>query len=228
MVRSVVILLVFVGFAVAQEAKPKKPALGQLSEKYESGGKGPGTVSSGKGDPGGVSYGTYQFASKLGRADEFVKKYYPTEFKDLKGGSDEFTKVWQKLAKDDPAALHRNEHEFIKATHYDPQAKKLLKDVSLDIEDRSAALKDVVWSTAVQHGPNTGLIAKVVKELTKETKLADVTDEAIIKAIYAERGRKDDEGKLVYFKKVSKDWIKPLSDRFISECADALQLLKKK
>ena len=80
----------------------------------------------------------------------------------------------------------------------------------------------------MQHGPNTGLIAKVVKELTKETKLADVADEALIKAVYAERGRKDDEGKLVYFKKVSEKWIPALAKRFESECADAIELLKKK
>ena len=224
--RPFFLLLVLTCPSFAEDVK--KPTLGQLSEKYESGGRGPGTVSTGEGDPGGVSYGTYQLASKVGRADEFVKKYYATAFKDLKGGSDEFTKVWKKLAKDDPAALHKNEHEFIKVTHYDPQAAKLKKDVALVIDNRSAALQDVVWSTAVQHGPNTGLIAKVVKELTKETKLADVADEALIKAVYAERGRKDTEGKLVYFKKVSEKWIPALAKRFESECADAIELLKKK
>ena len=48
--------------------------LGHLSEKYESSGRGPATVSTGEGDPGGVSYGSYQLASKIGRADEFVKR----------------------------------------------------------------------------------------------------------------------------------------------------------
>jgi hypothetical protein len=224
--RLYLLLLLFSGHAIAEDAN--KQTLGQLSEKYESGGRGPGTVSTGEGDPGGVSYGTYQLASKVGRADEFVKKHYPAEFKDLKAGSNEFTKVWKNLAMDDPAALHKNEHEFIKVTHYDPQAKKLKMDVALDIDERSAALRDVVWSTAVQHGPNSGLIAKVVKELTKETKLADITDETLIKAIYAERGRKDNEGNLVYFKRVSEKWKPALSKRFVNECADALELLNKK
>lgn len=40
--------------------------LGKTSEHYESGGRGPGVVSSGKGDHGGVSYGKYQFSSKMG------------------------------------------------------------------------------------------------------------------------------------------------------------------
>ena len=38
--------------------------LGSLSSKYETGGRGPGTVSSGIGDAGGVSYGSYQMTSR--------------------------------------------------------------------------------------------------------------------------------------------------------------------
>src|SRR5437016_3117016 len=110
-------------------AADKEHTLGKLSEKYESGGRGPGTVSTGKGDPGGVSYGTYQLASKIGRADEFVKKYYADDFKGLKGGTDEFTKKWMQLAAKDPETLHANEHAFIKETHYAPQVKRLEKDL---------------------------------------------------------------------------------------------------
>ncbi|MFN9550895.1 MAG: hypothetical protein ACK56Q_11515, partial [Pirellulaceae bacterium] len=75
-------------------------SLGKLSEKYESGGRGPATVSSGVGDPGGVSYGTYQLASKIGRADEFVREFYPKEFDGLKGGTPEFTARWKRLAEE--------------------------------------------------------------------------------------------------------------------------------
>ena len=81
-----------------------EPELGKLSEKYESGGRGPGTVSTGVGDPGGVSYGTYQLASRVGRADEFVAKHYPDEFAGLKGGTAEFTAKWKALAAADPKA----------------------------------------------------------------------------------------------------------------------------
>jgi hypothetical protein len=213
--------LLFCAAATAAE-----PPLGKLSEKYESGGRGPGTVSTGKGDPGGVSYGTYQLASKVGRADDFVKRYYADDFKGLKAGTDEFTKKWKELAERDPKALHANEHAYIKETHYDPQAAKLSKDLGLDVSKRSAALRDVVWSVAVQHGPNTPLIVTSVKPLLKDAKLADVTDEAIIRAVYAERGRKDADGKLVYFKRVSDDWIPGLTKRFESEQKDALEMLK--
>jgi len=46
--------------------------LGALSAEFESGGRGPGTVSSGKGDPGGVSYGIYQLSSKAGTVAGFL------------------------------------------------------------------------------------------------------------------------------------------------------------
>lgn len=51
---------------------PPDHLLGSLSAKYESGNRGAGTVSGGKGDRGGVSYGQYQLASKLGRPAEFL------------------------------------------------------------------------------------------------------------------------------------------------------------
>lgn len=201
--------------------------LGKLSEKYESGGRGPGTVSSGKGDPGGVSYGTYQLSSKAGRADEFVRRYYPEEFKGLKAGTEEFTRKWKEIAAKDPDGLRRNEHAYIKETHYDPQVKKLAKELALDVTKRSAALRDVVWSTAVQHGPNTGVIVVAVRPLVKDRKIDEVTDEAVIRAVYAERGRKDKDGKLVHFPNVSPDWIPALTRRFENEERDALEMLRK-
>ena len=223
MFRSVALAVLLLSGTLAAA----KLELGQLSEKYESGGRGPGTVSTGVGDPGGVSYGTYQLASKIGRADAFVTKYYPDEFKDLKGGSKEFTAKWKALAATDPKALHANEHEYIRTTHYDPQCAKLLEDVKLDVSKRSATLRDVVWSTAVHHGPATDVVTVALEPLLTAGKIADVTDDAIIKAVYAERGRMTAAGKLVRFPKVDDSWIPGLTKRFVNEQADALAQLAK-
>ena len=83
------------------------------------------------------------------------------------------------------------------------------------------------WDDAVQHGPNTDVIVTAVKPLLKDAKLEDVTDEAILRAIYAERGRKDKDGKLVHFRRVADDWIPALTKRFDNELRDALEMLKK-
>src|SRR5215203_2261618 len=48
--------------------------LGSLSAKYETSGRGPATVSTGSGDPGGVSYGSYQMATKTGTVARFVSQ----------------------------------------------------------------------------------------------------------------------------------------------------------
>lgn len=206
-------------------ADPDTDQLGKLSTKYETGNRGPATVSSGKGDPGGVSYGSYQLASKIGRADQFVQKYYPEEFKGLKGGTDEFTKKWKELAAKDPAGLKKNEHEFIRVTHYQPQVEKL-KKAGLDVAKRSATLRDVVWSVAVHHGPNTDVITKALETLTKDGKaVADVAETELIKAVYAERGKTTTDGKLVRFKGVSEEWIPALKKRFENEQKDALEML---
>jgi hypothetical protein len=200
--------------------------LGKLSEKYESGGRGPATVSTGVGDRGGVSYGTYQLASKLGRADQFVKKYYPDRFKGLKGGTPEFTRRWKELAAEDPKGLHANEHAFIKETHYDPQVRKLQKELGLDVSKRSFVFRDVVWSTAVHHGPNTDVITLAAKSLTAAGKRPDdIPDADLIRAIYAERGKKSPDGKLARFKGVGDALVPGLTRRFINEMRDALEAL---
>jgi hypothetical protein len=63
--------------------------------------------------------------------------------------------------------------------------------------------------------------------LLATSKIADVTDEQLIRAIYAERGRKNADGTLARFKNVSPDWIPGLTKRFDSELKDALEMLKK-
>jgi hypothetical protein len=136
--------------------------LGKTSERYESGGKGAGTVSTGKGDLGGASYGTYQLASKTGTLDKFLQQSsYGEQFKGLKPGTPEFNAKWKQVAKDDPA-FGDAQHSFIEKTHYQPQMDKLKKD-GLDLSGRGAAVKDSIWSTSVQFGGGSGLIGKALK-----------------------------------------------------------------
>jgi hypothetical protein len=201
-------------------------SLGKLSAKYESNGK-VSAVSTGIGDRGGVSYGSYQLTSKLGAADRFAKKFYPDTLGKLKAGTVEFTALWKEMAAKDPETLHKHEHEYIQETHYAPQLKKIDNELKADLKGRSATFRDVVWSTAVQHGPNTKIVIESGRKLIKEGKtIADVTDEEWIDAIYAERGRKNDAGKLVHFP--SNPNPKSLVDRFKNEHKDAIAALKKK
>ncbi|MCP3141048.1 LysM peptidoglycan-binding domain-containing protein [Pyxidicoccus xibeiensis] len=202
--------------------------LGSLSRKYEA--TGPGTVSKGTGDAGGVSYGSYQFASKTGSAKEFVdglKGTYPEYHKALSGktpGSEEFSAAWKALAKKDPEGFFKAQHDAIQRTHYDPAVANIKKATGLDVTTRSKTLQDVAWSTSVQHRNNSD---DIFKAALKGKDPAKMSDEDIIKAVYAERGRRNASGGLVHFSRNSAKVQESVANRFVNESKDALAQLKK-
>lgn len=229
---------------INRRAAPKP--LGHLSKKYEVSNGGPETISSGKiydkkskkqvDDPGGVSYGSYQFASLRGidgsTVKAFVAKYFAKEFAGLELGTKQFDEQWVKSVLKDVVKFRQLEHEFIKTTHYDPVVASVKEKTGLNVAARSRTLQDVVWSTAVQHGPpadNRGhavpLLEKALggwskDELTKSATAKDNVDDAdIIKAVYDERARKKEDGKMVYFPTISD------LPRFNAESSDALKNL---
>ncbi|HET9789590.1 MAG TPA: LysM domain-containing protein [Pyrinomonadaceae bacterium] len=204
-------------------------ALGALSAKYETGGRGPGTVSTGAGDKGGVSYGSYQMASKMGVPARFVTQAgFPwlQDFKGLVAGTAPFTACWKRIAAAQTAEFQEAQHAYIKKTHYDLLVAKIRTDDSLDVNSRSRALQDVVWSTAVQHGGATPIIHRACGKVTCAP-TDPKYDEELIRAIYAERGRKKPDGNLAYFSGNSASVQKGVANRFKSELQDALAMLAK-
>ena len=204
-------------------------ALGQLSAKYETGGRGPGTVSTGSGDPGGVSYGSYQMATKMGTVAKFVNQpNFPwrNDFQNLTPGTAQFTAVWKRIAQEQTAAFQEAQHAFIKKTHYDLLAAKILSETGLDVNTRSHALMDAVWSTAVQHGGASPIVCRACSSVSCD-RSDPKYDELLIKAIYAERGKKKPDGNLAYFSKSSPNVQQGVANRFRSECQDALAMLSK-
>ena len=208
------------------------PTLGKLSEKYETGGRGPGTVSSGRGDAGGVSYGSYQMTSRNGGTVAiFVSQpEFPWRetFQGLEPGSDEFTHAWRTLADEHPEEFFTTQHAFIKATHFDKLVDRIHRDDGLDVTQRSPALQDVIWSTAVQHGPGTNVVHNAIGTLRANglfSPAAEDFDSNSIKAIYSERGRKDAQGNLVYFSRNSPQVQAGVAKRFVNEEQDALRML---
>lgn len=204
-------------------------ALGGLSAKYETGGRGPGTVSTGSGDPGGVSYGSYQMATKMGTVTRFVTQAgfrWGSNFKNLVAGTAPFTAMWKKIAAEETEDFQAAQHAFIKKTHYDLLVAKILSDESLDIDSRSRAVQDAVWSTAVQHGGATPIVHRACGNV-RCSKTDPRYDEQFLRAIYAERGRKKPDGNLAYFSKSSPSVQAGVSKRFKNELQDALAMLAK-
>ncbi|HXC72018.1 MAG TPA: LysM peptidoglycan-binding domain-containing protein [Pyrinomonadaceae bacterium] len=210
------------GKAIAEE-------LGKLSAKYETGGRGPGTVSSGAGDPGGVSYGSYQMASKMGVPTKFVTQAgfrWLQDFLNLTAGTSQFTAVWKRIAAEQTDDFQAAQHAYIKKTHYDLLVAKILSDDKFDVNTRSSALQNVVWSTAVQHGPATPIVHRACGNISCPT-TDPKYDELLIRAIYAERGRKKPDGNLAYFSRSSPNVQQGVSNRFKNELQDALAMLAK-
>lgn len=131
--------------------------LGDLSARYESNGDR-GCISDGYGDPGGKSYGTYQFSSNAGSLDAFVSwlQYnYPQYAEQLNTYplcSTSFDEAWRNIAASDSDGFAQAQHEYVKATYYDP-AVEILANNYWHIENHSAVMQDVVWSRSVQYGP---------------------------------------------------------------------------
>jgi hypothetical protein len=76
------------------------------------------------------------------------------------------------------------EHSFIKETHYDQALRTMGNPDIVNMINSSKALQDVLWSTAVQHGP--GGAVTIFSRAWAST--SDNTPETFIKYIYALRG----------------------------------------
>ena len=218
--------------APPQPQPPASKALGKLSEKYETGGRGAGTVSGGQGDPGGVSYGSYQMTSKPngGTARRFVSQDdfpFRDRFAGLTPGTQQFSAVWKQLAASDGEAFQDAQHDYIKRTHFDPLVSKILREDGLNVLTRSGALQDVIWSTAVQHGPGSSVPHRALATLQGLSPDDPDFDRRFITAIYAERGRKRPDGVLANFTRASPAVQRGVANRFANELKDALDMLKK-
>ncbi|MGN5076797.1 hypothetical protein ACTG2C_19045 [Aeromonas veronii] len=192
--------------------------LGKTSERYESGGRGPGVVSTGKGDYGGASYGCYQLSSNLGVVQRYIQSSkYKGFFEGLLPATPQFNAAWKDVAANDPEGFREEQHRFIKETHYDIQIERL-KSKGLLIEHARAAVHDLVWSTAVQFGAKTNLIINALSN----SDLQKISDRELI--ITVQNYKKDNTETLF---KSSPTWWKDLKDRADTEKKALLELESK-
>lgn len=218
--------------AAPKESGAGDQELGVLSSKYESNGN-PGTVSSGVGDPGGKSYGAYQFSSTQKVIDDFyawLKNHDADIYAVLEAGykedgnkfGDKFNAAFEKLGKDKPKEFLKLQHDYTKTMYYDKAANKIKDKFGLDINTRSFALKNVIWSRAVQHGVGSkspGLLY-VLEVAFKDMDMATATDEQLIRAIYKESGKLVEDAPSTSSKKMDADEVKKSKSKAIKGVAD--------
>ncbi len=191
-------------------------SLGILSAKYESNGD-PGSISGGGGDRGGASYGAYQFASAFNIPLYFVrwlknknKAFYKLLINAYRQDGyrygNNFNIAWKALGRKAEKKFFQLQHAYIKQEYYNKAKEALLEKFAFDIEKYSFALRNVLWSRAVQHGP-LGAVG-IFKKILKFIPINSTADDLLIKAIYGESGRIADTGrKLIneeYFAKNSR------------------------
>lgn len=123
--------------------------LGQTSASYESGAAGAGAISPGKGDHGGVSYGSYQFSSAAGTLQEYLDQSpYGPQFHGLTPVTPAFDAKWREIARTDPN-FAQDQHNFVGRSHYTAQVGNL-QARGIDLSNRGMAVQDALWSTAQQ------------------------------------------------------------------------------
>jgi len=203
--------------------------LGVLSRRYESNHGGPGTIARNPGDHGGSSYGTFQIATNTGSMRDFqryVGQHDPPTAEALAGarpGSPAFDHAWRGLAERDPVGFERTQYEFIQATHYDPALRRVEQAVpGLDLDQRSPAVREVLWSTSVQHG--SAGAGTVFRRAVGGADPATLSDDALIQRVYAERGA---EQGARYFSSSSAAVQRTQTQRFQSEQREARALLSR-
>lgn len=195
--------------------------IGSVAAYFESGKAGAGTISSGRGDRGGVSYGTHQLASKTGTLQEYIKNSkYRDEFAGLTPATPAFDAKWRDIYARDPEGFAQDQEAFIAKSHYLPQVNNL-SGIGLDLNKRSDALKSAAFSVGVQFGPGSKLINKAIDAKGLDPRAA--TDEEIIKGIYG--FKKDYNDSL--FKSSSSNVRAGTLSRAFKEEAMVLDLLSK-
>lgn len=158
-------------------SEPVKKDIGTLSAMFESGKKGVSAIGYDK--VGGTSYGIYQIASKpgtMGKFLDYLDKHAPEWGKKLRlagpantGSKDgNMPTAWKEIAAEDAKKFTQLQHDFIKAGSYDPARKMILGSTGIDMDNAPSVLRDVLWSTAVQHGPTgaSKIFDRVIKAFT--------------------------------------------------------------
>lgn len=164
---------------------------GDFSARYESGTAGSAAIGYDK--TGGTSYGKWQLSSKQGSLEGFLR------YLDAQGGAAAATaarlraagpadtgsrqgampEAWKKEAQAN-AEFERWQREYVRGTFYEPAAQSLPGGAAA-LASASPAVREMIWSTAVQHG------AAGATDIFKKVWRDGMTDADFIRATYADR-----------------------------------------
>lgn len=179
---------------------------GFLAARFESWGR-PDAI--GYDRRGGTCYGVYQLSSRMGTMDTFLKyleNHAPEWASRLRasgpantgGREGAMPSEWRRISREDPERFAKLQHDFVHKFFYKPAVRSVQRRIGLDPGGISPALREVIWSTAVQHGaPEAARIferaASRLENAGSARGAAGMDSSAqrdLIQAVYAERGRR--------------------------------------
>ena len=181
-------------------------SVGFLAAKFESGEQGIAAI--GYDSTGGTSYGKYQISSKAGTMAKFIR-YLDEAAPDIArklsqagpantgGRAGKMPQTWKAIAAAEPTRFEQLQTDFIMGSHFQPAMSSIAEATGVAFGALPPALQEVVFSTAVQHGPNGAarIVSTAVNKvgadnLTQpETSLMERTGQELIRQIYDLRSR---------------------------------------
>ena len=145
------------------QAAPPAPAevTGNLSAMFES---GEDIAVIGYDSHGGTSYGKYQLSSRAGTMDQFIrylgkqksdwaKRLQAAGASNTGGKQGAMPRIWKQLAQENPELFESLQDRFVRDNHYKPALEALIRNTGINPDEMPSALQEVLFSTAVQHGP---------------------------------------------------------------------------
>ncbi len=181
------------------DKKFQMPEIGKLSAQFESGSKGISAI--GYDRTGGTSYGKYQIASRVGSMDRFLT-FLDTAAPDIAqtlrdagpantgGRKGSMPNAWKNIAEEQPERFEALQDKFIYDSHYVPALSAISESSPLGGEQISSVMREVLWSTAVQHGPAGAarIFARAYNAVGDSAKSNSTdVDEKVIHSVYAQR-----------------------------------------
>lgn len=216
---------------ISVDGKIENWTLGKTSEQFETGGRGPGTINNyqNSGDFGGASYGSYQFASYLpnkmpsgksrpNSSNSPLLQYlsyskFGFNFKGLTPATDSFDNKWKEVASTNTNAFKQDQHDYVEKNYYLIMLTNLKRN-NLDLTNFGPGVQDLIWSTAVQLGPN--FIKPFTSTLANKSVL---TGKEIVELVSQYKIYNVDE----IFKSSSLEIKKSIRNRYIQEKSILLQ-----
>ena len=135
---------------------------GALAAKFESGSEGISAI--GYDSKGGTSYGKYQIASRVGtmaafieylgeKAPDLAKRLQAAGPSNTGGRTGKMPTEWRNIAAAEPVRFEKLQEDFIRTSHFEPAMRSISESTGLGFDNMPAPLQEVLFSTAVQHGP---------------------------------------------------------------------------